>query len=232
MNTKKEIIVFSVGGSLIVPDKIDIRFLKNFKELIYKQIKKGQRFAIITGGGITARNYMNAANNVSKVSIEDKDWLGIYSTHLNGNLVKTIFKKDSYPTLIENPNKKINFKENILIAAGWKPGCSTDYDAVLLAKNIGATKLINLSNIDFAYDKDPRKFSNAKKIKEINWNEFRKILPKKWTPGLSSPFDPVAAKEAEKLNMEVVILNGKKIRNLENYLNNKNFNGTVIKNKK
>lgn len=231
MNTKKEIIVFSVGGSLIVPDSIDVKFLKSFRELILKHIKKGQRFAIVTGGGRTARNYMNAAGSVTKILNEDKDWLGIYSTHLNGNLVKTIFKKNSHPTLIEDPTKKINFKEDILIAAGWKPGCSTDYDAVLLAKNIGAKKIVNLSNIDFVYDKDPRKFSDAKKIKNITWKDFRnKVLPKKWSPGLSSPFDPVAAKEAEKLNMEVVILNGKKIRNLDKYLNNEIFNGTIIKN--
>jgi len=227
---QKEIIIFSVGGSLIAPNDININFLKKFKELILKQIKKGKRFIIITGGGITARNYMNAASSVSKTDDEDKDWLGIHATRINGHLVRAIFKKEAYPVVIKNPNDKINFKENILIAAGWKPGCSTDYDAVLLAKNIGAKKLINLSNIDFAYDKDPNKFSDAKKIKEINWNNFRKILPKKWSPGLSSPFDPIASKIAEDLDMEVVIMNGNKFKNIENYLDSKKFNGTVIKN--
>lgn len=229
MNTKKEIIIFSVGGSLIVPDDIDVKFLKNFREVILKQIKKNKKIIIITGGGKTARNYMNSANEIIKIDNEDKDWLGIHSTRLNGHLLRTIFKKESHKTVIKNPNSKINFKENILIAAGYKPGCSTDYDAVLLAKNLGAKKLINLSNIDYAYDKDPNKFSDAKKIKEANWKEFRKILPKKWSPGLSSPFDPVAAEECEKLKMEVVIMNGKKIKNLENYLDGKKFNGTIIK---
>lgn len=227
---KKEIIIFSVGGSLIVPDNINVKFLKNFRELILKQIKKNKRFVIITGGGLTARNYMNAANKISNTNNEDMDWLGIHSTRLNAQLIKTIFKKEANKFVIKNPTNKIDFKENILIAAGYKPGCSTDYDAVLIAKNIGAKKLINLSNIDFVYSKDPKKYSDAKKIKNTTWKDFRKILPKKWSPGLSSPFDPIAAKAAEELKLEVVIMNGSKLKNLENYLEGKKFNGTIIKN--
>jgi hypothetical protein len=33
-DSKKEIIVISVGGSLIVPDKIDTNFIKKFKEVL------------------------------------------------------------------------------------------------------------------------------------------------------------------------------------------------------
>jgi len=226
---KKEIIIISVGGSLIVPDKIDTKFLKKFRELVLKLIKNNKKIIIIAGGGKTARNYMTAANEIINVNNIDKDWLGIHSTRLNAHLLRTIFFKEAHVNVIKNPSSKINFKENILIAAGWQPGCSTDYDAVLLAKNVGAKKIINLSNIDFVYNKDPKKFKDAQKIKEINWKEFIKLLPKKWSPGLSSPFDPLAAKEAQKLKMEVVIINGKKLENLEKYLENNKFNGTIIK---
>jgi uridylate kinase len=88
--------------------------------------------------------------------------------------------------------------------------------------------LVNLSNIDYVYDKDPRKYPDAKKIEKISWQEFRKLIPDTWSPGLSSPFDPVAAKEAETLNLEVVIINGTKLSELSNYLDNKPFVGTVI----
>ena len=37
-------IVVSLGGSLIVPDDIDINFLKSFKKVIDKYIKKGCKF--------------------------------------------------------------------------------------------------------------------------------------------------------------------------------------------
>jgi uridylate kinase len=54
-------------------------------------------------------------------------------------------------------------------------------------------------------------------------------LPEKWDPGLNTPFDPVAAKEAEKIGLEVVVMNGKKLKNFENYLDGKEFIGTKIK---
>jgi len=225
----EKIIVISVGGSLIVPEEIDSNWLREFKGFIDEYILKGYRFIIITGGGKTARKYQNAAKEITGLTRDDLDWIGIHSTRLNAHLARTIFRKYAHPQIIKNPNEKINFKEKILIAAGWKPGFSTDYDAVLLAKNFKVKKIINLSNIDYVYDKDPRKFDDAKIIKEISWKDFRKIVGSKWDPGLNAPFDPIAAKESEKLKLEVAIMNGKNINNLKDYINNKEFIGTVIK---
>ena len=220
----KEILVISVGGSLIVPDSIDINFLLEFKKIILNQNKK---FIIICGGGKTARRYQEAAKNIVPSLKDELDWLGIQATILNAYLLRTIFKEKAYKKIIRNPNEKVNFSEDILIASGWKPGFSTDYDAVLLSKNFGIKKLVNLTNVDYVYNKDP-KFKDAKPIKEISWKEFRKLLPNKWEPGLSTPFDPVAAEEAEKSGLEVIVMNGKKLKNLENYLNKKEFIGTKI----
>lgn len=225
---KKEVIVISVGGSLIVPDGIDIKFIKNFKKIIIKHLKKGKRFIIICGGGKTARNYQLAANSLVKLNKHDADWLGIHATRLNAHLLKSIFDKLAHPKIIKNPMEKINFKRKILIASGWKPGFSTDYDAVLIAKNLKIRKIANLTNIDYVYDKNPSKFKNAKPIKEILWSEFRKLLPEKWAPGLNTPFDPIAAKETEKLKFEVAIINGKTLKEFENWLENKKFIGTKI----
>ena len=172
---------------------------------------------------------MNSAGEVTEVNEEEKDWLGIQATRINAQLLKTIFGKIAYEKIIENPTEEINFEENLLIASGWKPGSSSDYAAILMAKNLGAKKLVNLSNIDYVYDKDPRKFEDAKKIEETTWKEFRDIIPKEWKPGLSSPFDPTASKEAEILGMEVAVINGKNLEAVENYLNNEKFIGTIIK---
>jgi uridylate kinase len=93
---------------------------------------------------------------------------------------------------------------------------------------VGAKKVINLSNIDYAYDKDPNKFPDAEIIKESTWGDFRKLLPTEWDPGLNAPFDPIAAERAEELGLEVVIMNGKNIENLKKYLDGGEFVGTVI----
>lgn len=225
---KNKLIVISLGGSLIVPNEVDWKFLKKFEEIILKYMRNKFRFIIITGGGYTARKYQSAISKIGVMNSEDRDWIGIHSTRLNGHLLRTIFRACAHPRINKNPYEKFDFREKILIGAGWKPGFSTDLDAVILAKEYGAKTLINLSNIDYVYTEDPRKFADAKKIKEISWKDFRRIVGDKWDPGLNAPFDPVASKMAEELGMEVVILNGKKMKNFENYLQGQKFQGTVI----
>ncbi|MDE2021479.1 MAG: UMP kinase [Patescibacteria group bacterium] len=225
---ERERVVVSVGGSLIVPDGIDTDFLARFKELILEKVRQGFTFSIIAGGGKIARRYQDAANAVTPLSRQDLDWIGIHSTRLNAQLLRNIFVGYAHPQVVKNPTIDVEADEPIVIAAGWQPGCSTDYDAVLMAKNIGAHRLVNLSNIDYIYDSDPRDNLHAKKIEKISWAEFRKLIPEEWNPGLSSPFDPIAAKEAAALNLEVAIINGAKLEEFSHYLDGKPFVGTVI----
>ncbi|MFZ2500769.1 MAG: UMP kinase [Minisyncoccia bacterium] len=224
----RERIVVSVGGSLIVPDGIDTDFLLRFKELVLERVQRGFTFSIIAGGGKTARRYQEAANAVTPLSRQDLDWIGIHATRLNAQLLRNIFVGYANPHIIKNPTIDIEDDEPIIIAGGWKPGCSTDYDAVLIAKNLGATRMVNLTNIDYVYDSDPKKNPKAQKIDKISWPAFRKLIPTEWDPGLSSPFDPVAAKEAEAIGLEVAIINGSKLEEFSLYLDNKPFVGTII----
>ena len=60
-------------------------------------------------------------------------------------------------------------------------------------KNLNVKTIINMSNIDYVYDKDPKKNKDAKKIKNIFWRRYRKISGNKWEAGLNKPFDPIAA---------------------------------------
>jgi len=222
--------VISLGGSLIVPPAgVDFQFLKKFRQLILAEIRKDKRFYLISGGGTTARSYAQAAKKVVKLTRDDLDWLGIHSTRLNAHLLRTIFRDVAHPEIITNPIKKLVAKEKIVVAGGWRPGWSTDYVATVLAEKYGIKTVINLSNIDYVYDKDPKKFADAKKINDISWPAFRKIVGEKWDPGLNAPFDPVASKKAQSLNLAVVIMNGKNLGNLKNFLDGKKFFGTVIK---
>ncbi len=228
---KREYIVVSVGGSLLVPGDIDISFLTRFRELVLSKTRAGSSFYIVAGGGRLARNYQEAAATIRKeeaLEREDVDWLGIHSTRLNAHLLRTIFIEEAQPKIIKNPTNRFRGRENIVIGAGWKPGWSTDYCAVMAAKTLGATKLVNLSNIDYVYTEDPRKNPDAKKIESIDWAAFRKLIPDEWDPGLSAPFDPIAAKEAEALGLEVAIINGANLSAFSDYLDGKPFIGTVI----
>jgi uridylate kinase len=227
--------IISLGGSLIAPPAgIDWKFLKKFREIIINEIKNNRRFVIVAGGGWTCRLYQNAASKVVKLTDDDKDWLGVHSTRLNAHLIKTIFRDCAHPRVNKNPMTKEDLKkhfakgEKIMVAAGWRPGWSTDYVAAVLAERLGAKTIINLSNIDYVYDKDPKQYKDGKKIKNISWKNFRKLVGNKWSPGLNAPFDPVASRKAEELGLEVMIMNGKKLNNLKDYLEGRSWKGTII----
>jgi uridylate kinase len=226
-----ETIVMSVGGSLIVPGAIDTTFLTSLKKFIdMETTSKGRRFIIIAGGGRTARNYQDAAGAVSDLNAEDLDWMGIHATRLNGHLLRTIFRHTAHRVMITNPDEILDVPKNekVVIAAGYRPGSSTDLRAVQIAEKIGATKVINLSNIDYVYTADPRTNPEATKIETISWANFRALIPTDWDPGLSSPFDPIAAKVAQRDNIEVAIINGDKLEEVVKYLDGETFVGTKI----
>ncbi|MBI3035983.1 UMP kinase [Candidatus Woesearchaeota archaeon] len=219
--------VISLGGSLIFPDNLDKRFLSSFKEIIKKYANKGHKFIIICGGGKLARTFQQLASRSGKLGNEELDWLGIHATKINAHLLKAAFNEMADDLIITNPNAKIKFKKNIVLAAGWLPGWSTDYDAVLLAKNLGVREVVNMSNVDYVYDKDPNKNNDAKKIGKISWQGYGKLISGKWKAGMNVPFDPIAAKEARKSGIKASII-GKDLKNLEKLLNGKGFRGTVI----
>lgn len=228
-----ETIVMSVGGSLIVPDMIDTGFLASFKNFIETQTATyGRRFIIITGGGKTARRYAEAAGVVSDLSNEDLDWLGIHATRLNGHLLRTIFKDIAHPVMITNPDEVSDVPSSamLIVASGYRPGASTDLRAVQIASKVHAKKVVNLSNIAYVYTANPNTDPNAVPIEDILWEDFRKLIPEKWDPGLSSPFDPIAAKEAQEKDIEVACIDGGDLDSLTEYLNGNTFIGTRIHN--
>lgn len=232
-NGGKDRVVISVGGSLIVPNGgIDTQFLMNLNKFIRAQLAKNKKrqFFLVVGGGSTARHYRDAAADVlgHEVTDDDKDWIGIHATRLNAHLVRTIFRDIAHPFIIKHYEIIRRVEEPVIVAAGWKPGWSTDFDSILLCEDYGVREVINLSNIDKVYDKDPKQFPDAKPIDKTTWAKFRKIVGDKWIPGINAPFDPVAAKKAQELKVKVVVMNGYNFDNLENYFNGKKFSGTVI----
>lgn len=229
MEKTQERVIVSVGGSLIVPDGIDTNFLSKFKALIDEKVRKGFSFYIIAGGGKLSRRYQENAEQIhGDLSREDLDWLGIHATRLNAHLLRTVFRENAYKRVEKNPTRASESDEPIIVGAGWKPGWSTDYCAVLAAKSLGARHVVNLSNIDYVYDTDPRTNPDAQKIEKISWTEFRKLIPSEWDPGLSSPFDPVAAREAEEAGIEVAIINGANLERFSDYIDGKPSIGTII----
>ena len=224
-----KIVVLSLGGSLIIPKEgFNVQFLTGFRELISEEVKKGYRFIIVCGGGATARDYQAAANKIGQLSPEDIDWIGIHATRLNAHFMRTIFREYAHPVVARDFNDKLPWVEPILIVSGWKPGCSTDFDAVKFAELYESDTLINLSNVSHVYDSDPNKNPNAKRLDKLTWAEMRAIVGDTWVPGSNVPFDPIACKEGQKLRLKVCFAKGTDIAEIRNAIEGKTVNGTLI----
>ena len=228
MSTTK---VISLGGSIIVPDKVDSNFLLAFRAAIleYLERKPDSRLILVCGGGGPAREYQRAYRAVIPEADADiLDWIGIAATRLNAELLKHLFRDVCLEQVITDPTAVSVFPGRILVAAGWKPGFSTDYDAVLLAERFQADTLLNLSNITKVYTADPKTDPDAKCLDAVSWKEFQKLVGDTWTPGINVPFDPVATEKAARVKLRVIVAGGRNIDNLKKILYDEKFSGTVI----
>jgi len=216
---------------MIAPQGVDVPFLTEFHRRIslWLQEDAGRRVVLITGGGAPARDYQKAYRAVVSTPRTDlQDWIGIAATRLNAALVKAIFGDLCPDEVVTDPTAQFEWTGRVLVASGWKPGFSTDFDAVVLAERFSADTVVNLSNIAQVYTDDPKKNPDARPLKTVTWPEFQKIVGTEWNPGLNAPFDPVATKRAAELNLTVIVASGADLPNLDKILRNQAFFGTII----
>jgi uridylate kinase len=224
-------IILSLGGSMIAPEGVDVRFLAEFRNRITLWLDEDptRRVVLITGGGSPARVWQKAYREVvESPSLDLQDWIGIAATRLNAALVKGVFGPLCPDEVVTDPTAPFSWTGRVLVAAGWKPGFSTDFDAVLLAERFSARVVVNLSNIAQVYTDDPRKNPEAKPLGSIAWPEFQKIVGTEWKPGINAPFDPVATQKAAGLGLTVFFASGSDLPNLDRILRGQEFFGTVI----
>ncbi|MDD5649548.1 MAG: UMP kinase [Candidatus Nanoarchaeia archaeon] len=222
-------IVISLGGSLIFQDSIDYNYIKNFKNLLINYSKKF-KFVIVTGGGKTARTYMEPLIK-EKLSVKEVCLTGIRITRLNARFMHKFFGKNpssSIPKSLKEV-KSISEKNNIVFCGSlrYKPDNTSDGTAAEIAAYLNTT-FINLTNVDGLYTKDPRKFKDAKFIPEISFEDFFKMADFAYRPGQHFVLDQSAAKIIKKHHIKTVIMNGKNLKTFEDFLNNKKFIGTII----
>lgn len=232
--------VLSIGGSIINPGEPDIEFLAKFSAEIREWLKENpeEKLVFVAGGGAPARVYQKAlrdvfaetGENVGQERYEEgQDWLGIMATRINAQLLKEIFGDLCQDEVNTNPEGAVRLTGRILVGSGYMPGYSSDKDAVVLAKALGADTVVNLSNIEKVYSDDPKKNPNAVPLDDISWADFRAMVGDTWTPGMNTPFDPIASKLAEEAGIRVICAKGTNIENTMKILRGEEFTGTVIR---
>ncbi|MCE5256429.1 MAG: UMP kinase [Spirochaetaceae bacterium] len=246
------------GSIVSPPSGPDVAFLADFRRRLaaWLALNTERRVILVIGGGEPARSYQAAYRGVlarlaadadadgsadadgraaaeSSAAPEaesDKamDWIGIAATRLNAQLVKQILGPLCTDDVVTDPSSPIDFSGKVLVASGWKPGFSTDFDAVYLAERFGAKMVLNLSNIAKVYTADPRLHPEATPIDSISWKDFRTLVGSTWSPGANLPFDPIASARAESAGIPVLCAAGRDLDNLFRILDGKAFSGTLI----
>jgi uridylate kinase len=222
-----EHIVFSVGGSLVNHGAPNTEFLKTLRSCVL-DLTKEYGVILVVGGGAIARSYIEASKVVGVESPESHDIIGIASTVLNATLVQQMFGDQAYEHVVRDPTHRVETRKHIIVAAGSKPGWSTDYVAVMLAHSHNVKRIINLTNQDYVHDKDPAKHNTAIPLKTVTWVRMREIVGEKWVPGKNTPFDPVACAAAAKFGMQVACIHGSRLPEAEKFVYKHEFVGTLI----
>lgn len=229
--------VLSLGGSIVAPPSgPDVGFLVDFRRRLeaWLSASPDRRVILVIGGGGPARSYQaalkefRAAVGETGPCDEALDWLGIAATKINAQLVKAAMGSLCADSVVTDPSAPLTFSGKVLVASGWKPGFSSDFDAVYLGERCGARTVLNLSNIAKVYTADPKLDPGATPIDSISWAEFRAMVGSTWTPGANLPFDPIASARADEAGMKVICAAGKDLDNVFRILDGAPFVGTVI----
>jgi uridylate kinase len=223
--------VIDLGGSLLVPGDIDVEYLAGLVRVIkdYLDRDDDRRLIVVCGGGEPARKYQEAYRQlVAHADPEAQDWIGIAATRLNAELFKRSLGNLAPDPIVTDPTAVLEFRGRVLVGSGWKPGFSTDYDAVLLAERFGAPELVRLSNVAKVYTGDPNRDSAARPVERATWSEFSALVAGEWTPGRRGPMDPVATRRAAKTGLRVIFAGGSDLENLSAILADGDYEATVI----
>jgi len=225
----KKVVVLSLGGSLIVPDEIDILFLNKFKQVIKKHLNK-YKFVIVCGGGSIARKYIKALREQGK-SEYLQSMSGIAVTRINARFMTYFFGKDANEGIPHDIQQiKGLLKKNGVVFCGalrYAEKETSDGTSAKIARFF-KTDFINLTLVPGLYDKNPIERKNAKFIPRISWQDFwNKARKIKYSPGQHFVLDQHAAEIIKNYKITTYIL-GKDMKNLDNLLNGKKFKGTII----
>ena len=215
-------IIISLGGSVYNPNKFRYKYLEKLFSLLSEY---NNQYIIVCGGGASARNKINDAKKQG-LSNKEQDLKGIEA--INENIIKIgdIFYKYFPKLKITEKYSEVKGKYNFIVGAE-KPGRSSDWNAVKIAENLNVDLILNLSNTDQIYTKDPSKYKTAKPLKNISWNYYLREICKKEIPGGHYPFDPIASKLAKSKKIKVYFVNGNKLNRIKKFFEKQEY-GSLI----
>jgi len=164
---------------------IDTEVLKYVASEIKKLADSGIEVGIVVGGGNIVRGVTASKDGLIKRNAADH--MGMLATVINGIAIQgaleslgvrvrlqSAIKMEQIcePFIVRRAVRHLEKGRVVVFSAGTgNPFFTTDTAATLRAVEIGADMIIKATKVDGVYDKDPNKFSDAKKLHELSYEE-------------------------------------------------------------
>lgn len=219
-------VVISMGGSILASPSPNVELIKDFAKLLASQKDEGHNIKVVVGGGKLAREYISAVKELG-ADWKSSDRVGIAATRMNAMLLRAALGGHAQEEIPKDTEIDCE-SDKILIMGGIRPGQTTDAVAAELAVRCNADLLLIGTNVDGVYDSDPKKDPNAKKISAMTTSELLGIVGEAHSPGMKTVIDPVAAVKIHESGIKTVVVDGRRLENIENAIKGKEHGGTDI----
>jgi uridylate kinase len=195
----KRLFVVKISGSLFSSRQFNdvIATIRNALSF-----EKDLLLILIAGGGATARKYIKAGEELG-LDQATLDEIGIESSLLNASLLVEALHPYSSKRVPRDLNELTEEFEKtecgnntrIVVCGGLYPGQSTNAVAALISEKTNANLLINATDVDGVYSKDPSRFTDAVKLASVTPAKLSEILGSESVQaGTYDLMDPVALK--------------------------------------
>jgi len=223
-------VVVSIGGSVLVTGEGDSEYIDGLARRL-RRLGRTVPLAVTTGGGRTAREYIRLGRELGLTEFE-LDEIGIDVTRLHARLLAARIGPPTPhrpPTSLADAVHEIH-RASPVILGGSEPGHTTDGVASLLAVRLRAARVVNATNVDGIYAKDPRRHPRARRIDRMSWSKFRSMVHRdaSGAAGQEFLFDRTGAEALARARIPLAVVQGRDLPNLERAIRGLPFNGSRV----
>jgi uridylate kinase len=216
--------VLKIGGSLLFDNEqeLDLDRINQIASIIEQLKHEGHELLIVVGGGVLAKELVEKGR-VLGANRAALDQLGIAATWVCAQLMITALESIAYasPIMSEEQLMKLRETNKLLVLGGLKPGQSTNAVAARAAEIIEAKILLNVTDVEGVYDKDPKYSPEATLLSELTLDKLSDIVSSLANePGAYPLFDKRALEIIRRAGVEIWFVNGKDPQNIIHAINN------------
>jgi uridylate kinase len=223
-------LVISLGGSVLVPNLSENRISEY--AAVLRQVSEKHRIFVVVGGGGEARKYIDAMRTLG-VDEGTCDEIGILVTRLNATLLIAALGDSAYPGVAEDQTTALEYgiSRRIVVMGGVTPAQTTDAVAAVLAERTGADILVNLTSVDGIYSADPKSDASATRYTHLTPDRLAEIVGgSRLNAGSNTVMDAIAVKIIQRSGIPLLVLDGRKPKNLPDAIISGQFDGTIVSN--